>query len=154
MLLSQAEEGRERRIARGRAKQGVDSCAHTSKVVLVDEEQTKKSKLERDVGGAGPVSVTFWLPDGSCDEGRSCHVGGKVMFIESKRMVLVGTEVTIRLTQPSVGAADRGIAEGIVVWICPSDDEFRNRQGFGVSLRGCWPPERGTVEKEVLKGSA
>ena len=158
-MLAQAEVGRTRR----RRKPAVQTTNHdggsggaASKVVVMDNGRTSAShsRVDCTVNGTNPVGVKYWVPDGSCYEGKTRHVGGQVVFIESKRVVPVGTEVTIRLTLPDDISADWGVAEGIVVWICPTDDEFRNRQGFGISLRGCRPLESGTVEKEVLKGSA
>ncbi len=121
----------------------------------MNEKQLKHSPLEQGVDDGSPVSVTFWMPDGSCDEGKARHVDRNVMFIESKRTLPVGTEVRIRITRLAEEVADWGLGEGTVVWACPSVDQFNNREGFGVSFRGCWSqPSEGRVEAEDLKGSA
>jgi len=68
------------------------------------------------------------------------RIGSTVIFIESKQAVQLGTEVTIRLTATQDEAVRKsGVEEGIVVWHCPLDDHFKNRAGFGVSLRGGAP---------------
>jgi len=157
-MLAQAKvdgDRQERRPA-GRATKGrTGSAAITAKVIPMDEEQTKGSQSDSSgiVGGANPVVVIFRMPDGSCGEGTTRHVGSEVMFIESKRMVPVGTEVTIRLTQSSEGLGDWGTAEGVVIWACPAMDQFNNREGFGVSLQGRWPQPSQAAEADGPRGA-
>jgi len=119
------------------------------------QRSASQGRFDRTVNGATRVPVTFWMPDGSCDEGMTRHVGGEVMFIESKRIVPIGTEVTISLTTQNDAAIGEGVAEGVVVWACPTGDQFQNGEGFGVSLQGCWPQQPGGTETEgSTKGAA
>jgi hypothetical protein len=108
----------------------------------------------RGIGEPSRIAVTFWIPDGSCHEGVVLHRGDGMVFVESKRMVPVGTEVTIRLRSPDDDWTDCGVVEGTVVWQCPSEDDFKNRKGFGVSARGRWPMLPGPAETEGTKGFA
>jgi Tfp pilus assembly protein PilZ len=160
VMLAQAEVGRTRRgrkLARQITKQDGGYRGAASKVIVMDNGRTSAlhGQVDRAANGTNPVSVTFWMPDGSCYEGMTRYVGGKVMFIESKRVVPVGTEVTIRLTAPNDVSAEWDVAEGVVVWACPTGDQFQNGEGFGVSLQGCWPQQPGGTETEgSTKGAA
>lgn len=97
------------------------------------------------------MPVTFWGSDGSYHEGMSPHVVGGVVFVESKRLVPAGTEITIRLAPPADVSVDWGVAKGTVVWNCPAADHFQNLKGFGVSIQGCWPQPFGAIGAEVSK---
>jgi hypothetical protein len=161
MMLTQSEVGsgrqaRGRRLAGEKAKQGSDFLAHTAHVTTMNDVKVGASVDPADCAARGtkPMAVTFWMPDGTCDEGKTRHIGSEVMFIESKRMVPVGTEVTVRLTQPNEAAADWGVAEGTVVWACPAADDFKNLGGFGLSLHGRWPQPPGALGIDSEKGSA
>jgi hypothetical protein len=159
-MLAQTEVVRSRRGRKGpgqTTKQGSGYRGAASKVIVMDSEGTCAShgQLECAANGTNPVLVTFWRPDGSCDEGRTRHVGGKFIFIESKLALPVGTEVTIRLTAPNDVSGDWDVAEGVVVWTCPKEDQFKNGEGFGVCLHGCWPQQpRGTETEGSTKGAA
>lgn len=157
MMLTQAKVGggREERGPAGRTTKGrTGSAATTAKVIPMDGKYTKGPQSDPSgiVGGANPVVVIFRMRDGSCGEGITRHVGSDAMFIESKRMVPVGTEVTIRLTQSNEGLGDWGTTEGVVIWTCPSVDQFNNGQGFGVCLQGRWPQPRQAAEPEGHRG--
>jgi len=115
MLLTQSEvgvgrEGRVRGFAGQQAKQGSNSLADAPNIITMDDGKISASLGPADcaTNGTKPIAVTFWMPDGSCDEGKTRHVGGEVMFIESKRMVPVGAAVTVRLAQPNDVSADWG----------------------------------------------
>lgn len=159
-MLAQTEVVRNRRGRRGAeqtTRQGSGYRGAASKVIVMDNERTGASdgQLDRAANDTNPVLVTFWRPDGSCDEGRTRHVGGKFIFIESKLALPVGTEVTIRLTAPNDVSGDWDVAEGVVVWTCPKEDQFKNGEGFGVCLQGCWPQQpRGTETEGSTKGAA
>ncbi|MDZ4732529.1 MAG: hypothetical protein SGJ16_02950 [Nitrospirota bacterium] len=151
MMQADVEMSRGRRgkkLAGQTTKQRSGSPAPAPKVSVVDDGKTGAShgQGDRAVNGTNHVPVTFWVPDGSCAEGKTHHVEGDVIFIESKRVVPVGTGVTIRLSLPNDAVAGWGIAEGSVVWNCPSVDQFRNREGFGVCLQGRWPQPPGPTE--------
>lgn len=159
MMLTQAkvDGGRKEKRPAGRATKGrAGSAATTVKMILIDEERTKGSQSDSSsiVGGANPAVVIFRMPDGSCEEGITRHLGGNVMFIESKRMVPVGTAVTISLTQQKESMADWGVAEGAVIWTCPMGDQFNNRAGFGVCLQGYWPQLPQAAEVLGPRGAA
>ena len=156
-MLAQAEVGRTRRgrkLPGQTTKQGGGYHGAASKVIDNGRTGTSHGQLDRAANGTNPVLLTYWLADGSCHEGKTRHVVGEVMFIESKRVVPVGTEVTIRLTPANDASADWGVAEGAVVWTCPTGDQFQNGEGFGVSLQGRWPQPSRTSEMEGTKGAA
>jgi hypothetical protein len=96
-------------------------------------------------GGHKPV--TFWTLDGSCHAGTTPHIGGVVIFVESRIAVPVGTEVTVSLAPVEKQSDAQDLAEGTVVWSCPLGDEFENQGGFGVLLRRQWPkwPDSGSA---------
>ncbi|MBK5282046.1 MAG: hypothetical protein JJE16_08170 [Nitrospiraceae bacterium] len=152
--LSRGRRGR--KLAGQTTKQGRGSRATASKVSVMDDGKAGASHGQGDhaVNGTNHVPVTFWVPDGSCAEGKTHHVGGEVIFIESKRVVPVGTEVTIRLISSNDALVNWGVAKGIVAWQCPAEDQFRNREGFGVCLQGRWPQPPGPTEMSDPKETA
>jgi hypothetical protein len=109
------------------------------------DAQTNRSSGEvaPAANGTNHIPVTFWGSDGSCYEGMSPHVTGEVMFVESKQLVPVETEVTIRVTSPSEGMVNQGVVTGTVIWQCPSSDLFKNLQGFGVCFQSRWSQPSG-----------
>lgn len=127
------------------ANQGRGVRAMKPKVVAMDDAQTNRSSGEvaRAVNGTNHTPVTFWGSDGTCYEGMSPHVTGEVIFVESKQLVPVETEVTIRVTSPSEGMVNQGVVTGTVIWQCPSSDLFKNLQGFGVCFQSRWPQPPG-----------
>ena len=155
MMQAEAEVSRGRRgrrLSERMAKPSSGSGASVSKVM--DDGQLDKSpghSVDCAVSGTNRIPVTFWMPDGSCYEGTAPHVAGEVLFVESNRLVPVGTEVTIRLTSPNEVSLNWGVAEGAVVWNCPVADQFKNREGFGVCLQGCWPAPTGPIGTEYSK---
>lgn len=98
--------------------------------------------------------VTFWTLDGNCHAGATPRMGGAVIFVESRLMVPVGSEVTVSLAPVEKQSEAEELAEGTVVWHCPHDDEFENQGGFGVLIRRQWPkgsdPESAVRLKEVV----
>ena len=153
MILIQAEVDRgaeETEARRANSEDETGSAPTPFKVALLDERRTQGSRSEPAgvVGRTTSFAVIFRMPDGSCEEGTACHVGGEVIFIESKRGISIGTEVTIRLTQPNDDVADWGVAAGAVVWTCPTMDQFKNREGFGVCLQERWPQSPHATEAE------
>lgn len=83
--------------------------------------------------------VTFWTPDGSRHAGMTPRVSGEMIFIESERMVPVGTDITVSLAPLEKQSEAQELAEGTVVWHCPLGDEFENHGGVGVRLQKRWP---------------
>lgn len=159
MMLGRAEvsTGRKARRLVGRTvKSGSEVHGITSLPVAVERKQMMNFPVQEacEIGESIRNAVTFWIPDGSCHEGVVFHRGHGVVFVESKRMVPVGAEVTIRLRSPEDDSTDCGLVEGTVVWQCPSADDFKNREGFGVSVQGRWPKLAGPDETEGTKGSA
>jgi hypothetical protein len=152
--LSKGRRGR--KLAEKTTRQDSGSQATGSKVSVMDDGKTRTlhGHVDRAVSGRNHVPVTFWVPDGSCAEGKTHHVEGEVIFIESKQVVPVGTGVTIRITAPNDASTDWGVANGIVAWHCPTEDQFRNREGFGVSLQGRWPQLPGLTEMNDPKETA
>jgi hypothetical protein len=121
---------------------GKAACAAGSEGIPMDDAQSNRSLVQkgRADGGMDHIPVTFWMPDGSSHEGMTPCIGGQVIFIESKQAVQLGTEISIKLTTKEDEADSKWeVTEGIVVWHCPLEDDFKNRAGFGVSLRGGWP---------------
>lgn len=139
---------RGRKLAGKTTRHDSGSQATESKVIVMDDEKASASHghVDRAVSGRNHVPVTFWVPDGSSAEGKTHHIEGEVIFIESKQVVPVGTGVTIRITSPNDASVDWGVANGIVAWHCPTEDQFRNREGFGVSLQDRWPQPVGLTE--------
>ena len=148
MLVAQTEVGRgyrERTIAGQTTKQDRGSHTTASKVIVMEDGKTP-GQVHRAVRGTKHVPVTFWVPDGSCAAGKTHHIGDEVIFIESKRVVPVDTEVAIRLNPANEVLVNWGVANGTVVSHCPAEDHFRNREGFGVCLQGRWPQPPGLTE--------
>ena len=88
-------------------------------------------------GGHQPLMS--WDPEGNCFEGITPHLTDDFLFVESNSMVLVGETITVRLIQRDSSRANSwDVAEGTVVWHCPSEDLFKNLRRFGVHLNGNW----------------
>lgn len=159
-MLMQAgmESGRKvRRIVGRKMNQDKAACAAGSEGVPMDDAQLERSLVQKGRADGGPehVPVTFLMPDGSSHRAMTPRVGRSTMFIESNQAVQLGTEVTIRLTATQDEVVNKGrVAEGIVVWHCPLDDQFMNRAGFGVSLRGGAPHPCRPTETQGSKGAA
>jgi hypothetical protein len=121
--------------------------AMQTKVVAMDDAQTNRSSGEvaRAANDTNHIPVTFWGSDGTCYEGKSPHVTGEVIFVESKQLVPLETEVTIRVASPSEGMVNQGVVTGTVIWQCPSSDLFKNLQGFGVCFQSRWPQPPGST---------
>ncbi|MEO8339235.1 MAG: hypothetical protein ABI604_05865 [Nitrospirota bacterium] len=102
MMLGKVEAGK---VRTGRnllalaANQAGGVRAMKTKVVAMDDAQTNGSSgdVARAANGTIHFPVTFWGQDGSCYEGMRSHVTGEVIFVESKQLVSVETEVTIRV---------------------------------------------------------
>lgn len=96
--------------------------------------------------------MTFWTPDGSRHMGMTPRVSGEMLFIESKQMVPVGTDITVSLASAEEQSVGQEIVEGTVVWQCPLGDEFKHQGGVGVRLKRCWPkgPGIGGGSKEPV----
>jgi hypothetical protein len=106
----------------------------TGTTVMQDAEATDE-QTEGPASGLSSIPVSFWQRDGGCHEGTvPALTAGKVLFIESKRCVPVGTDVTLRLMLPAGDAVERRLLQGTVIWHCPSGDHFAHRKGFGVCL--------------------
>jgi hypothetical protein len=117
------------------------------KVVAMGDAQTNSSSGEvaPAANDTNHIPVTFWGSDGTCYEGKSPHVTGEVIFVESKQLVPLETEVTIRVASPSEGMVNQGVVTGTVIWQCPSSDLFKNLQGFGVCFQSRWPQPPGST---------
>jgi len=105
-MLTEVGTNRSRngRKLQGRAaNQGRGRALIKTKVDAMNDARKNRSSREvrRAVNGTNHIPVTFWGPDGGRYEGMSPHVTGEVVFVESKRMVLVETEVTICVTPPN-----------------------------------------------------
>lgn len=160
-MLVDVSAGKVRRgrkdVGRG-AGQGRNVRAIATKAVA-----TKDAPMNRSPGDGGcsadgmnHVPVTFWGPEGNCYEGMSPHIDitGEVMFVESKHLVPVGTEVTVRFTPPNDVLVNRGVVRGTVVWQCLSSDHFKNRKGFGVLFKDHHPQVSGPTESDGPKEAA
>lgn len=102
-----------------------------------------------NVGKRTPV--TFWGADGSCYDGAVPKMNGEVVFIESRDLVPVSSEITIRLRPQHEGEVEWGVATGIVLWRCPGEDHFMNRKGFGVCIQSRWSQPSGVSETNGAK---
>jgi len=78
-----------------------------------------------------PVIVS--TSDGHSHEGIVTEVAGAVLFIETRKMVSVGEDVTIDGIARE--GRDKQSVEGTVVWQCVREDEFGNQSGFAVCLK-------------------
>ena len=74
----------------------------------------------------------FSTLDGKSYEGIMTRSSGALIFIQSKKMVPVGQEITVDFTP--VEGSGRESVDGTVVWQCFDEDEFGNLAGFGVRL--------------------
>jgi len=116
---------------------------HSDGVEQADERRLRKSTDSAHSGEHGPV--TFWTPDGIHHAGKTPRVNGDFLFIESKQMVPIGTDITVCLAPVEELSAGEEIAEGTVVWHCPLGDEFNHQGGVGVRLKRRWPKGPGLV---------
>jgi hypothetical protein len=102
----------------------------------------------------GHKPVTFWTLDGSCHAGTAPHIGGVMIFVESRIALPVHTQVTVSLAPVEKQSDAQDLAEGTVVWSCPFVDEFENQGGFGVLIQRQWPkgpiPESAVGLKEAI----
>ena len=89
--------------------------------------------------------VTFWTPDGSPHTGMTPRVSSEMLFVETARMVPVGTDVTVSLAPVEKQSDGQELAEGTVVWHCPHRDQFEHKEGVGVRLQRRWPKGPGFV---------
>lgn len=112
--------------------------------VRIEECLSKTGQASVSVEGAEHAPVTFWTSDGSQREGTTPRVNGEMLFVESKRMVPVGGELTISLPSMERQSAEQELAEGVVMWHCPLGDEFENQGGFGVRIQKHWPKGPGS----------
>lgn len=95
-------------------------------------------------------NLVCWTPDGQCQEGKTPCIGNEAIFIESARMVPVGTEIIIRFASEE-SEAGQEVAQGTVMWHCPTSDEFNNHEGFGVLIQRYWTMESGADSRVELK---
>lgn len=132
-----------RKVAGRGAGQGRTVRAIANKVVATNDGPMNRrpGQVGCSANGMNHMPVTFWGPEGNCYEGMSPHIDitGEVIFVESKHLVPVGTEVTIRFTPPNDVLVNWGVRKGTVVWHCLSSDHFKNLKGFGVFLKGHQP---------------
>lgn len=85
------------------------------------------------------ASHLLMMSDGNYFEGRAPKPTADVLFVESKLLVPIREAIVIRPIESSASVSNLwNVAEGKVVWHCPSADLFKGRKGFGVRLRGCW----------------
>lgn len=155
LMEAGTDRGRkERRLGKRSSSQKQEACASGSGVIVMGDAETKGSpgqQVRTAEGSRHHIPLIFWMRDGGCQDGLTPHLGGKMVFIESKRAVPIGTEVKIRLAaaqDEDGGVPKMEVADGIVIWHCPLDDHFKNRKGFGVSLRAGWPQSGGSTETQ------
>lgn len=155
----------ETRMERGRrgfkraaqkAKQSSESCLAGTVMSFFDQARVETPPNPRISieSPANHMPVTFWTPDGKCHEGRTPRLDGEVVFVESKLGVPLGADITIRLIEGDPDSAKWNLAEGTVVWRCPSGDLFKNGEGFGVHLQSRWPRPYDPDDGDELKGAA
>jgi len=60
------------------------------------------------------------------------------VFVESTRLMPIGSDVTLSLVPGEEDSVGRELAQGKVVWHCPQADEFGNEAGFGVLFQREW----------------
>lgn len=159
MMLSEAGVVKLRNSRNGTGRKGNHGWglrAITPKAAAAGDVRTDGSSGEggQAAKGTNPIPVMFWGPDGSCYEGMSPRAAGEVIFVESKRLIPVDTEVTIRFTPPDDVLVNRGVAKGTVVWHCTSSDHFKSRKGFGVCIQGRWPQPPGPNGSAGSKAAA
>ncbi len=135
----------ERRFVERRRGQGTARLAMSSIYRVSLDEWEKEAGLlqEQGVGvqsdGRRHCRVAFWIPDGSRQEGMTSRLGGSTMFIESNKLVPVGSEITVELAQGDENPNGHELVDGVVAWHCPFADEFQHREGFGVRFHSSWP---------------
>lgn len=144
-------------VGRGASK-GRNVRAIGTKVVATNNAPRNRSSGEGgcSANGMNHVPVTLWGPDGICYEGMCPHIDitGEVIFVETKHLVPVGTEVTIRFTPPNDVLDNRGVVNGTVVWHCLSSDHFKNQKGFGVFIKDHRPQTSGPSVSDGPKEAA
>ena len=145
------------RQLKGRTR-GETRAALAPETFAMVEVKTNGSLGQVDRAGwsASRIPVSFSVKGGSRYPGMVLNAtsGQKVIFVETKQLVPVGTEVTIRLTPVHGALEDWGVVEGTVVWQCLVKDMFKNGRGFGLCLRESWPQLSGPSEAEGPRGTA
>ena len=103
----------------------------------LNEDSHMSQSLRKEFGitplNNKPQSVTVTSSDGSRHQGTTVDGGGPVIFIESREMASVGTDVTIEGLERE--DSTRQSRDGTVVWQCDSGDEFGNPAGFAVRFK-------------------
>lgn len=150
LVETRIERGqRERRGTEKTARQGNGSSHATGSAggMLGDEEG------RHSVSEGHRIPVRFWAVEGSCHEGTIPKVKREILFVESAQLFPVGTEISFRLATPMEGDASWSVATGTVVWVCPEEDHFMNRKGFGLGTHGFWPQPSDDSETSSFKGA-
>jgi Tfp pilus assembly protein PilZ len=103
-------------------------------VSMGEAEMSQEVDQQADIvnGDRKRQAVTFLTSDGKSYEGVMTRSSGEIIFIQSKKMVPVGQEITVDVTP--VDGSGRESVVGTVVWQCFDEDEFGNLAGFGVRL--------------------
>lgn len=150
LVETRIERGqRERRSTEKTSGQG-NGMGHTTgsaEGILGDEEGRHR------VSEGNRIPVTFWAAEGSCHEGTIPKVNREILFLETAQLFPVGTEISFRLQMPMEGDASWDVATGTVIWVCPEEDHFMNRKGFGLSTQSLWPQPNDASETRGFKGA-
>lgn len=106
-----------------------------ARVMPADGADTTKVAGYEEGEGKRHHAVRWKMSGGSCHEGTTPKIGNTTIFVESKEMAPVGTEVVISFVPKREEAVAKELVQGTVVWHCPLGDAFQNQAGFGVSLQ-------------------
>lgn len=82
--------------------------------------------------------LLVWDQEGNCHEGKTPCLRSTTVFVESTRLMPIGSDVTLSLVLGEEDSVGRELAQGKVVWHCPQADEFGNEAGFGVLFQREW----------------
>ena len=131
-----ASSGRSERTGGERRKSEANGVGAPGVRLMLMESADMTKAAGREGGEGRRHHKLMWrIADGSDHEGTTPKIGDATIFVESKTMAPVGTEVIISFVSNEEKPIDQELVQGTVVWRCPLGDAFQNRAGFGVLLQ-------------------
>ncbi|NGZ96455.1 MAG: hypothetical protein CV089_10070 [Nitrospira sp. WS110] len=145
----------ERRFGDRRKSDGKEvgvSDANLVSLERIKRDRVSVSTEDHREEGRRRRKLLVWDQEGNCHEGKTPCLRNTTVFVESTRLMPIGSDVTLSLVPGEEDAVGRELAQGKVVWHCPQADEFGNEAGFGVLFQRQWPQAPGTGTVSGTKG--